>query len=246
MPARYDTLASLLAGEGKGCAGEREMDEVLTELEDRGLVGWDRRANRYDLHPIVRGVVWSGLDGDTRRGVLTSLHAHFEVSPMADEDQVNSLEDLTPAIELYNTLIGLGRYGDAANIFYYRLDAPTLYRLSASRQRVELLEMLFPDGVEQQPRGMRSWQAYILTSLGLAYHGVGQPGQAVSLLRRDNAIHFEMEDKRSLITCRVTCRARWRIAACCLNLNTPPARRYSIRRRRPTVFLRRLTSLGSA
>ena len=27
--------------------------------------------------------------------------------------KVNSLEDLTPAIELYNTLIGLGRYDDA-------------------------------------------------------------------------------------------------------------------------------------
>src|SRR5205085_5281935 len=53
MPARYDTLVALLLGEGKACADEHELDKVLTELEDRGLVGWDKRANRYDLHPIV-------------------------------------------------------------------------------------------------------------------------------------------------------------------------------------------------
>ncbi len=116
MPARYDTLAALLIGEGKPCADERELDEVLTELEDRGLVGWDKRANRYDLHPLVRGVVWGGLGDDARRGVYTSLHAHFEAVPMIDDYlKVNSLEDLTPAIELYNTLIGLERYDDACN-----------------------------------------------------------------------------------------------------------------------------------
>ncbi len=110
MPARYDTLAALLIGEGKPCSDERELDGVLTELEDRGLVGWDKRANRYDLHPIVRGVVWSGLGDDARRGVYTSLHAHFEAVPKIDDYlKVNSLEDLTSSIELYNTLIGLGR-----------------------------------------------------------------------------------------------------------------------------------------
>jgi hypothetical protein len=52
MPARYDTLAALLIGKRKKpCRNERELDEVLTELEDRGLVGWDKRANRYDLAP---------------------------------------------------------------------------------------------------------------------------------------------------------------------------------------------------
>src|SRR5207253_8696595 len=114
MPTSYDALAAVLAGEGNACENELELDAVLTELEDRGLVGWDKRANRYDLHPLVRGVVWSGLGDDARRSVYTSLHAHFEAVPKIDDPlKVNSLEDLTPAIELYNTLIGLGRYDDA-------------------------------------------------------------------------------------------------------------------------------------
>jgi tetratricopeptide (TPR) repeat protein len=184
MPARYDTLAALLIGEGKACANERELDKVLTELEDRGLVGWDKRANRYDLHPIVRGVVWGGLGEDTRRGVYSSLHAHFEALPKIDDyRKVNNLEDLTPAIELYNTLIGLGRYDDAGDLFYERLYAAMNYRLSANRQMTELLEMLFSDN--ELPRlSNPASQGFMLNARAQGYQYSGQPGQATPLFRR--------------------------------------------------------------
>jgi tetratricopeptide (TPR) repeat protein len=196
MPTSYDTVAAVLVGENKACANDPQLDAVLSELEDRGLVGWDKRANRYDLHPIVRGVVWSGLGDDTRRGLYTSLHAHFEAAPMIDDYlKVNSLEDLTPAIELYNTLIGLGRYDDACDLFYRRLNKATLYRLSASRQRVELLEMLFPDGLEQLPRlNSQADQAFTFNSLAQGYQLSGQPARAAALFRRANTIYSEMKD----------------------------------------------------
>jgi hypothetical protein len=146
MPASYDTLAALFVGdphpspppsttgEGKLFPTELGLDVALKELEDRGLVGWDKRANRYDLHPIVRGVEWSGLPDGTRSGVFTSLQAHFEAAPKIDDDKINSLEDLTPAIELYNTLIGLRRYDDAYVVLRDRIYVAILFRLSASRQ----------------------------------------------------------------------------------------------------------------
>src|SRR5207302_6685977 len=121
MPTSYDTVAAVLVGENKACANDPELDAVLNELEDRGLVGWDKRANRYDLHPIVRGVVWSGLGKQAKQGIYQTLNTHFASLPIVDSDdwhEVNSLEDLTTAIELYNTLIGLGRYDNAENLFY--------------------------------------------------------------------------------------------------------------------------------
>ncbi len=200
MPAHYDTLAALLIGDGKACADEHELDEVLTELEDRGLIGWDKRANRYDLHPIVRGVVWAGLGEDTRRGIYTSLHAHFEALPMIDDYfTVNSLEDLTPAIELYNTLIGLGRYDDAGRLFAERLEKAMLYRLSANRHRIELLEMLFPDGLEQLPRlSDPNIQSYVLNSLAHGYLYIGQPRLAAPLYRRFIVISSQYKNDRNL------------------------------------------------
>jgi tetratricopeptide (TPR) repeat protein len=195
MPASYDTLTQLLVGKAKPCADERELDRVLAELEDRGLVGWDKRANRYDLHPIVRGVVWNGLGVDARVGVYTNLHAHFETVPkIVDWQRISCLEDLTPAIELYNTLIGLGRYDAARRLYQERLQDAALYRLSASRQQVELLEMLFPDGLDQLPR-LRDPvdQAYALIVLAHGYLYSGQPGRATPFYRWANTIYSELK-----------------------------------------------------
>ena len=113
MPATYDTLTALFVGKGKARYDLRNSELIiedgklfdeetklvaaLTELEERGLLGWNISANRYDLHPIVRGVVWSSMGEDTQHGVYTSLHAHFKALPMIDDcRKVNNLEDLTP------------------------------------------------------------------------------------------------------------------------------------------------------
>src|SRR6185436_18139306 len=76
MPATWDTLRALLVEPERGlevvptpqsedaqepaevqspklCPTDHALDLILTELEDRGLVGWDKQSNRYDLHPIV-------------------------------------------------------------------------------------------------------------------------------------------------------------------------------------------------
>ena len=200
MPASYDTLVAILVGDNKALPNENALDSTLTELEDRGLLGWDKRANRYDLHPIVRGVVWGGLSDDMQRDVYTTLHTHFEALPKIEDFlQVESLEDLTPAIELYSTLIGLDRYDDAIYFFYERIQNATIYRLNASRQQAELIEMLFPDGLGQLPR-LRSpaWQAYTFNALAQGYQLSGQPGRALPLIRHHNVIRQSERDDENL------------------------------------------------
>jgi tetratricopeptide (TPR) repeat protein len=200
MPTSYDTLAAVLVGENKACANEPELDAALNELEDRALVGWDKRANRYDLHPLVRGVVWSGLNDDVRRGVYTNMQEHFEAVPKIDDyNKVNTFEDLTPAVELYHTLIGLRRYDDAFKLFAELLDKATHFRLSANRQRTELLELLFPLGAEQLPHlDRQDARAYTLNSLAQGYMFCGEPGRAADLYRRGIAIRSEMNSEANV------------------------------------------------
>ncbi len=89
----YDTLVALLVGEDKPCPSESSLITILADLEDRGLLGWDRRANRYDLHPIVRGVTWSGLGNQDKQGIYETLNAHFESLPKINNwRDVDSLE----------------------------------------------------------------------------------------------------------------------------------------------------------
>jgi tetratricopeptide (TPR) repeat protein len=212
MPATWDTLRALLVEQERGlqaagtsvsqsklkgkrtkahtpklCSNDHALDLILTELEDRGLVGWDKQSNRYDLHPIVRGVVWTALDRQSQRGSYADLRTYFNAMPKPPEDisMIESLEDLTPAIELYQSLIGLERYQEALDLFYHHLLSATLYRLSASRQQADLLERLFPDGIENPPRLQTvTDQSFTLNSLALAYQLLGDPGRAVPLFRR--------------------------------------------------------------
>jgi tetratricopeptide (TPR) repeat protein len=188
MPASYDTLAAVLVGEGRPFPDEPALDLALADLEDRGLLGWDKRANRYDLHPVVRGVVWCGLSEVSRRRVYAVLRLYLEPLPAVEWLKVDSLDDLTPAIELYNTLIGLGRYDEALVVFRDRLDLATLYRLGTERIRVGLLEALFPNGPSRPPRvAEQARLAYTLHGLAQGYGQVGRPGAAAPMYRRSNA-----------------------------------------------------------
>jgi len=184
-PATYDALLSILVTDD---FSENDLDNALNELEDRGLVGWDRGVNRYDLHPITRGVVWGNVGEADKQGIYANTESYFRSVPLKENwRDVESLEDLTPAIELYQALVGQGNYDDAGRFFYQRLSDPMLYRLSANRQRIELLEALFPDGLDQLPRRERpDGQAYVLNALALAYQNSGQVGRAVPLYRRKN------------------------------------------------------------
>ena len=209
MPASMETVKALLimCGEDdniekKPFADLSKLDHALTNLEDRGLLGWDRRANRYDLHPIVRGVVWNGLGDGKRKDIYGSLRSHFESMPLVEDYLVDSLEDLTPAVELYNTLIGLENYEEALYIFHTKLEEVTLRRLSASRLRVKLLERLFPDGVDATPKLSHArLQSYTFNSLALGYQFSGQPIVAIKLFEFADKIYRQGYDQEDSSIC---------------------------------------------
>jgi hypothetical protein len=192
MPASYATLEALLVGTDRACDAANELDRALTELEDRGLIGWDREANRYDAHPIVRGVVWQLTDAMDQRAVYSALEAHFEPMATPEWEKVETLADLIPAIERYHTLVDLERYDDAFDFFAERLQYATLYRLAAYRERSAWLERLFSEGTSALPTlKSKDDQGYALSALALSYEFSGQPGQAVQLYSRDRKIREE-------------------------------------------------------
>jgi hypothetical protein len=197
-PVVYDILASLLVGESKILKNEKLLDQELMDLEERGLIGWNRGGNRYDMHPIVRGVTWSGIDTREKKDIYTAMESHFESIPSKSNwEQVKSVDELTIPIEHYNTLIRLNSYDRAYTLFYDSLNSVTNYKLNANRLRIELLEALFPEGVKGVPTLTKSFeQAFTLNALALSYDCYGQPLEAmnvynilVSKLERDNDEH---------------------------------------------------------
>jgi tetratricopeptide (TPR) repeat protein len=73
------------------------------------------------------------------------------------------------------------------------------FHLSTYRQLTELLEMLFPDGLDQPPRlSIPAAQSFTLNALALAYHNSGQPGRAVTLFRFSNDIDEKRGDQEGI------------------------------------------------
>ena len=206
MPASLKTLKALLLERQKE---EEEaqpvfpsvaaLDQALTILEDKGLLGWDRKANRYDLHPIVRGVVWNKIDSNKQYEIHGSLRTHFEAIPVKDFTEVEGIEDLRPAIELYNSLVEMELYDEAFDVFHDQLDDVTLYRLSANNLRIELLERLFVNGIEKLPAmSSKLMQTWTIDALGHSFSSIGLPRKATVLREREKEAYLDIGNQHYL------------------------------------------------
>jgi tetratricopeptide (TPR) repeat protein len=187
MPVNYVTVEALVVGPDKACGSAQELDLVLTELEDRGLIGWDRDANRYDVHPLVREVVWKLSTVEKRLTRYTSLEAYFKPMTMNDDPRA--------AIERYHALVRLGRFDDAWDLFASRLSALMFYGWHAHLERISLLQPVFAEGMDELPSltGPRR-QGVAFGALATSYLFTGQPTRSVTLFRQAYKLLGEQDD----------------------------------------------------
>jgi tetratricopeptide (TPR) repeat protein len=192
-PMTYDALSAV-----SPYADAEQLDAALQELIDRGLVLFvGQQPARYDLHPIVRQHAYDRL-GD-KEGIHSRLRDYFAAVPAPEEDKVQSVEDLSPVIELYHHTVRAGRYDEAWRLFHGRLHAPLYYGFGAYQRCIELLRGLFPDGEDCPPRlHDERAQAWTLNALAGSYAFSGQSRRAVPLLEAANAIDERRGDKSNL------------------------------------------------
>lgn len=116
------------------------LDAALRDLEVRGLVWWNRSANTYDMHPIVRAFAYQRMGDAERTGANTRFRDYFQALPPAPTAAASSVEDLQQTIMLFRALTGAGQYGQAVEVWSRRLADPLLVSLGANASVVELLE----------------------------------------------------------------------------------------------------------
>ncbi len=206
-PVGYEVAALLSPFKGK-----RELGLAFNELADRGLIYFDEERWRYDLHPIVRAYAYDCLAD--KEGVHGRLRDYFASVLPPDEDQVHSMDDLAPFVELYHHTVRAGQYDEAVEMFHDRLADPLYYRFGAYRTEIDLLRALFPDsdGVSRpepmdSPSGPEvalpqlkqpSAQAWTLNALANAYSCSGQLRRALPLLEMHNRLQEELGDTINL------------------------------------------------
>jgi tetratricopeptide (TPR) repeat protein len=207
-PVEYEVAAMLSPFEGK-----RELGLAFKELADRGLIFFDQERWRYDLHPIIRAYAYDRLND--KEDIHKQLRDYFASAPMPNVDQVKSVDDLGPIIELYHHTVHAAQYDEAAELFHDHLADPLYFLFGAYRTEIDLLHALFPEdaGPEAQPStsddvaspriGLPrlrdpSAQAWVLNAVASSYTCSGQPHWAIPLLEMHNALQEELGDPSGL------------------------------------------------
>jgi tetratricopeptide (TPR) repeat protein len=191
-PVEHKTLESI--AEDKSA-----FDDDLHDLVERGLLHFDDKNKKFDLHPIVRRFAYDRLMALERTGVHVVLVVYFEAVPQPQK--IEKLEDLAPVIELYHHTVRAGELDRACDLYYDRIWRTAYYQLGAYQTQIEMLLSLFPDGEENPPKLKKdSDRAWALDELANAYALSGQPRRAVPLFEMHNALREEANDKDNFAT----------------------------------------------
>jgi tetratricopeptide (TPR) repeat protein len=174
---------------------EARFEEALEDLRVRGLLQRDIAHKRYDLHPIVRHYAYDRLTN--KKGIHTRLRDYFAEFHAPDANEVQSIEDLVPIIELYHHTVRAGQYDEARKLLQNRLiPNPLHFRFGAYQLMIELLRGLLPDGEDHPPcLKDESAQAWTLNSLAGSYAYSGQPSRAMPLIKQHIAIREKQGGK---------------------------------------------------
>ncbi len=153
-----------------------QLGAPLKDLEDRGLLWWDRASNTYDLHPIIRAYAHDQLEETDRVQANDRIRDHFEALPPEDPAKASSVEDLSQTITIFRALIGAGHLDNASEV-WESLKPALLVKVGAYATITELLAPLASNN-ELVALRMRS-------DLSIAY---GYLGQDEAAIRQDAAI----------------------------------------------------------
>ncbi len=159
----------------------KNLGREVAELIRHGLLRPSR--DGYDFHPVVRRYCYERLKG--KQKVHLRLRDYFAAVPAPREEEVQSLEDLAPVVELYHHTVRAGRHDEARELYRDRVMEPLYFRFGAYHMCIELIRVLFPDGEEELPRLRgETAQAWTLNELATYYDLSGQPRSAVGAFEK--------------------------------------------------------------
>jgi pimeloyl-ACP methyl ester carboxylesterase len=96
-------------------AAQGELARTVHDLERRGLLQYDGRVKRYDLHPVVRGVAAGRLPAEERDEYGQRVVDHFSRRAHNPYEQAEALEDIRDGLNVVRTLLKMGRFKQACD-----------------------------------------------------------------------------------------------------------------------------------
>jgi tetratricopeptide (TPR) repeat protein len=178
-----------------------DFHAALGDLEDRGLLQWDRETNTYDLHPVVRAYAFEQLEERERTGTYNAVSDHFARLPPENVEEATELAHVKNSIEIMRALIGAGRFEEALACLRGSLAMSLIHSICAYPIIAELLSPLLGFGGEGAfvlPDPMdRSYAAKVLAT---ALTEMGRLEEGHHLCREAVRLDLESGNPRTLAT----------------------------------------------
>ncbi len=173
-PVELKTLQSIVEN-------KNSLDDDLHDLIERGLLHFDEKNKKFDLHPIVRRYAYERMTTFHRVAMHRRLRDYFATVDTPIEPQ--TIDDLAPVIELVCHTIMAKELDEAQEIIYYRLADVLDFQFGADQIYLELLRSLLTDGDVITPPRLKEEgdQGWVLNSLANSYSKTGQPRFALSV-----------------------------------------------------------------
>lgn len=95
----------------------RALTKTLSDLEIRAFLQFDRRTNKYDLHPVVRGIASGSQKADEKAEIGQRVVDHFSSQPHNPYEKAKTMEGVENGLHIVRTLLKLGHYQQAVDAY---------------------------------------------------------------------------------------------------------------------------------
>ncbi|MFZ5637809.1 MAG: DUF4062 domain-containing protein [Pseudomonadota bacterium] len=161
----------------------QRLDDAIRDLERRGLLQYEYK--RHNLHPVVRSVAFAETNPELRLRQGEKAVDHFTSRPHRPYAQVETLEEMAPALQAIRVCLRLGMSERAAAIYVGDVGHALHYNLEAFDEMLEILQPFFPDGWGEPSAVVDDDVAsYLATVAGHALSRLGKLSEAEMAYRQ--------------------------------------------------------------
>jgi len=182
----------------------RTFDKALHELQDRGLLQWDRESGYFDMHPVVRGHAAEWLEEGDKKQTFRKLRDHFASLPPDDLKKATDISNVAHSLEIFRCLVGEGRLDEAAEFYRGELALTMGDNIGAHTTIVELLSPFFRNKKDGLPNlNSEPHQGYILNYLANATSALHKFAEAMELHVKALRLSLKRAESSEAATCLI-------------------------------------------
>ncbi len=170
------------ASAGPQQVADYQLADTVRDLERRSLLQYDHQAERYDLHPVVRGYAAGSLGTEDRERFGQLAVDYFSQQSRVPYEIAETLDDVRNPLQLVRTFLQMDRREEALRVFRDGLIDALFFNLEENPEVVSLLWPFFHPGWASPREGLSGVDSsYLVGHAAFAFYNLGELERSLAL-----------------------------------------------------------------